>query len=114
MQSDGGLETLQEGLQIRKKGQSLLVYWKSTCRLNNIEMQREMCEQIDHDSAAFWLFVLTNWGLAGTKYEGMRLSKTDKVLLIFQRAFTEPNNVVLGAEAQAKLKILLEECVQQI
>lgn len=111
MTGDGASEILhlQEGLQVRKKGQSLLVYWKSTCLLNNIEMQREICEQIDHDSAAFWLFVLSNWGLAGTKYEGLRLSKTDKVMLIFPRALTEPTSVILGVEAQAKLKILLEE-----
>lgn len=110
MKSDSAAESLQEGLQVRKKDRSLLVYWKSTCRLNDIEMQREMCEQIDQDSAAFWLFVLSNWGLAGTKYEGLRLSKTDKVMLIFPRALTEPTTVVLGVETQAKLKILLEEC----
>ncbi len=103
------LETLQEGLRVRKEAHKLQVYWKSSCRQNNIEMQREICEQIDGESAAFWLRVLSHWGLADTKYAGIRLSKTDRSALIFSRALQEPSSVVLTSQAEARLRELLQD-----
>lgn len=103
-------ESLQDELQISKGKQSLLIRWKSKYWLNNIEMQREICEAIDRDCAAFWLSVLDTWGLAGTTSEGLRLSKTSNVRLLFTRALPEPAEVILSTDAQ----ITLRRCLQAI
>ncbi|MBS1953773.1 MAG: hypothetical protein JST89_06305 [Cyanobacteria bacterium SZAS-4] len=102
--------TLQEGLKTRAKADSLLIIWKSRCHFRNIEMQREICEPIENDYAASWLFVLNHGGAAQTRFGGLQLTKRSEIAALeFTRTFADPTSVTLTAEAEMSLRVLLQD-----